>query len=184
MSRKTCNETLRYAQDEKGGFNLELKEKLLFVTKGGEDCDKGFTYILELAKTLDAGIAMLMVYSKKVMQTYEDVMAAVAFAEAGDRETVKQLMQAQENDIKEISDRKIAEMVERCRENSISFTYTVVADDAVSAIKDFLKTRPEVDMVLLSPNLSVSKKSIDLKKLLKNITKPIVTVSIPVRSEA
>jgi hypothetical protein len=91
------------------------KEKLLFVTRGGEDCDNGFTYILELAKTLNAGIAMLMVYNKNVMQTYEDVMAAVAFAEAGDLETVKNLMQTQERVIKETAGKKIKEMTEKCR---------------------------------------------------------------------
>jgi hypothetical protein len=71
------------------------KETLLFVTKGGEDCDTGFTHILELAKTLNAAIAMLMVYQKGVMNTYEDVMAAVVFAEAESLNR-KELMQAQE----------------------------------------------------------------------------------------
>ena len=160
------------------------KEKLLFVTRGGEDCDNGFTYILELAKTLNAGIAMLMVYNKNVMQTYEDVMAAVAFAEAGDLETVKNLMQTQERVIKETAGKKISALTEKCRENSVPFTYHIAADEAITAIKDFVKNRPEIDMVLLSPNLSVSKKGIDLKKLLKNITKPIVTISTPAKAGA
>lgn len=158
------------------------KEKLLFVTKGGEDCDNGFNYILELAKTLNAGITMLMVYNKNAMQTYEDVMAAVAFAEAGDLETVQELMQTQERAIKETAGKKINELTEKCRENSVPFTYQIVADDAITAIKDFVKNRPEIDMVLLSPNLSVSKKGIDLKKLIKNITKPIVTISTPAKA--
>ncbi len=160
------------------------KEKLLFVTKGGEDCDNGFTYILELAKTLNAGIAMLMVYNKRVLDTYEDVMAAVAFAEAGDLETVKELMQTQERVIKETAGKKIKELTEKCRENSVPFTYQIAADDAITAIKDFVKNRPEIDMVLLSPNLSVSKKGIDLKKLIKNITKPIVSISVPAKAGA
>jgi len=156
---------------------LMMKEKLLFVTKGGEDCDNGFPYILELAKTLNAGIAMLMVYNKKAMTAYEDVMAAVAFAEAGDLETVKQLMQSQEKDIKEASDKKIREMYEKCCENSVPFSYQIVAGEAITAIKNFLKNRPEIDMVLLSPNLYAGKKSLDLKELLRNITKPIVSIS-------
>ena len=161
-----------------------IKEKLLFVTKGGEDCDKGFTYILELAKTLNAGIAMLMVYNKRVMETYENVMAAVAFAEAGDLQTVKGLMQAQERVIKETAEKKINELTEKCRENSVPFTYQITADETITAIKNFVKTRPEIDMVLLSPNLSVSKKGVDLKKLLKNITKPIVSISVPAKAGA
>src|SRR4030066_2478799 len=98
-----------------------MKEKLLFVTKGGEDCDNGFTYILELAKTLKASIAMLMVYQKGMMNTYEDMMAAVVFAEAGELETVKELMQAQERGIREAAEKKIREMSEKCVENSVPF---------------------------------------------------------------
>jgi hypothetical protein len=153
------------------------KEKLLFVTKGGEDCDQGFTYIFELAKTLNAGVAMLMVYDRKMKESYEDVMSAVVFAEAGDVETVRELMQSQEKSIKKNAEKKIAEMNEKCRENSVPFTYQIVEGDAITAIKNFVKVRPEIDMVLLSPNLSVRKQGINLKKLIKNITKPVVTIS-------
>jgi hypothetical protein len=66
----------------------------------------------------------------------------------------------------------------------VPFTYQIAADDAITAIKDFVKNRPEIDMVLLSPNLSVSKKGIDLKKLIKNIAKPIVTISTPAKAWA
>ncbi|MBI5408315.1 MAG: hypothetical protein HZA14_03010 [Nitrospirae bacterium] len=161
-----------------------MKEKLLFVTKGGEDCDNGFTYILELAKTLNAAIAMLMVYSKNAMQTYEDVMAAVAFAEAGDHAMVKELMQGEEKRLKETVNKKVEEMAERCRENSVPFTYRIDADETITSIKHFLKNSPGVDMVLLSPNLSENKKEIDLKKLIKNITKPICAISVPIKAEA
>ncbi|MBI4690871.1 MAG: hypothetical protein HY754_11510 [Nitrospirae bacterium] len=156
-----------------------MKEKLLFVTKGGENCDEGFSYVLELAKTLNSGIAVLMVYNKRIMETYEDVMAAVAFAEAGQLETVKELMNGQEKEIREIQDRKIKELTERCGEISIDFDYRIATGDTISAIKDFLKGMPNIDMVLLSPNLSENKKVIDLKKLIKNITKPIVSITKP-----
>ena len=162
--------------------NKKMKEKLLFVTRGGEDCDNGFSYILELAKTLNAGIAMLLVYNKRAMNTYEDVMAAVAFAEAGDHEMVKELMQEQEKRINETTDKKIQELAEKCSQNSVPFFYEIDVDDPITAIKDFVKNRPGIDMILLSPNLSGNKKSLDLKKLLKNITKPIVTMSKPAKA--
>ncbi len=161
-----------------------MKEKLLFVTKGGEDSDSGFSYALELAKTLNKDISILMVYSKQIRNAYEDIMAAVAFAEAGDHETVKELLQKQEKEIKEIEDRKIGELTERCREVSVDITHQTAVGDPITAIKDFLENRPGIDMVLLSPNLSTNKKGIDLKKLLKNITKPIVTISRPAKAEA
>jgi len=161
-----------------------MKEKLLFVTKGGEDCDSGFSYILELAKTLKTGVAMLMVYNKRVRDTFEDVMAAVAFAEAGNHEMVKELMQEQGKRIQEITDKKINELAEKCRENSVPFFYQIDFDDPVTAIKDFVRNRPSIEMVLLSPNFSENKKGIDLKKLIKNITKPIVTISRHANAEA
>ncbi len=161
-----------------------MKEKLLFVTKGGEDSDNGFSYALELAKTLNKDISILMVYSKQIINAYEDIMAAVAFAEAGDHETVRELMQKQEKEIKEIENRKIRELTERCREVSVDIIHQTAVGDPIAAIKDFLKNRAGIDMVLLSPNLSANKKGIDLKKLLKNITKPIVTISRPIKAEA
>ncbi len=161
-----------------------MQEKILFVTKGGEDSDNGFSYAVELAKTLNAGIAVLMVYSKQTLTALEDTMAAVAFAEAGDTETVKWLLHEQEEKIKEDAESKIKKFVEICGKNSISLVYRTALDDTITAIKDFLKNRPFIDMVLLSPNLSADKKGIDFKKLLKNITKPVVAMSAPAKAEA
>jgi len=153
-----------------------MKEKLLFVTKGGEDCGKGFSYVLELAKALDAGVAVLTVYSKRAMETFEDVMAAAAFAEAGDVETMRELMRGQEKEIKETAEKKINDFSEKCKDADIDFSYEVKAGEAIQVIKDFLKDKPGIDMILLSPNLSGDKKLLDIKKMLKSITKPIVTI--------
>jgi hypothetical protein len=130
-----------------------MQEKILFVTKGGEDCDNGFAYAVELAKTLNAGIAVLMVYGRHVKDTYEDLMAAVAFAEAGDTETVKRLMHEQEEGIKKTAEKKIKELIEICGKNSLPLVYQTAFDDTITAIKDFLKNRPFIDMVLLSPKI-------------------------------
>lgn len=159
-----------------------MKEKLLFITKGGEHNDDGFSYVLELAKALNKGIAVLMVYKEKMMQSYEDVMAAVAFAEAGDLKTVEELMNGQEKAIKEAEQRRIKELTERAREASIDITCNVAVRDVAGAIKDFLKDRPNIEMVLLSPNLSEDMGFKAVKKLLKNISKPIVTIR-PVKAE-
>ena len=153
-----------------------MKEKLLFVTKGGEDCDKGFSYVLELARALNAGVAVLMVYSKRVVESLEDVMAAATFAEAGDIETMRELMCGQEKEIKETAEKKINEFSEKCRNADIDFSSEVKTGEAIQIIKDFLKSKPGIDMVLLSPNLSGDKKLLDIRKMLKNITKPIVTI--------
>ena len=161
-----------------------MKEKLLFVTKGGEGCDEGFSYVLELAKVLKTGIAVLMVYGRHVMQKYEDVMASVAFAEAGDLKTVEELMNSQRKEIKKKEEGKIREMAERCADIPLDFTIRDEGDDVISTVGDFLKGRPGIDMVLLSPNLSGNKKMFDTKKMLKSITKPIVTITKSANAEA
>lgn len=162
-----------------------MKEKLLFVTKGGEDCDKSFSYMLELAKTLDAGVAVLMVYSKRAMESFEDVMAAATFAEAGDIETMRELMHGQEKEIKQTAEKKVKEFSEKCRGADIDFSSEIKTGEAIQVIKDFLKSKPGIDMILLSPNLSGDKKLLDIRKMLKNITKPIVTImAAPPEAEA
>ena len=161
-----------------------MKEKLLFVTKGGEDYDNGFPYVLDLAKILHTGIVMLLVYDKRTMDSYEDTMAAVAFAEAGESKTAKELVQEQEKKVRDAADRRIRELSERCKENSVPFMSQIIVNDTVAAIKNFLEDRPYIDMILLSPNLSVNRKGIDLKKLLKTITKPVVTISRPAEAGA
>ncbi|MBI4683398.1 MAG: hypothetical protein HY757_09915 [Nitrospirae bacterium] len=160
-----------------------MKEKLLFVTKGGEDSEDGFSYVLELAKSLNAGIEMLMVHGKQAMETYEDMMAAVAFAEAGDHETVRLLVNRQQEEIREIEAKKIEGFAEKCREQSINFSCKVESGDAISAVKDLLRSKPNIEMVLLSPNISANKKILDFKKMLKQITRPVVSISRLAESE-
>jgi len=156
-----------------------MKERLLFVTRGGEDCDNGFPYVLDLARVLNTGIMMLVVYDKRATDSYEDTMAAVAFAEAGETKTAKAIMEEQVKKLREASDRKIRELDGKCKEISVPFMSQATVNDTAAAIKTFLKDKPYIEMVLLSPNLSAGKKVMDLKKLLRTITKPVVTISKP-----
>ncbi len=161
-----------------------MREKLLFVTKGDKDYEDGFSYVIELAKSLKAGIAILMVYEKKFSSVYEDAMTAAAFAEAGEFKTAKEMLMEQEKETNEVAEKKFKELVERYGEISGDMTYQVAIGDVVTSIKDFMKNKPNIDMVLLSPNLSGNKNIIDVKKLIKNITKPIVTISRPLQAKA
>ena len=154
-----------------------MKEKLLFVTKTDGNFDEGFSYVLELAKSLNAGIEMMIVYGKNVMDTYEDVMAAVAFAEAGDHETVRELMKKEQREIKDIEEKKIKEFAAKCREHSVDFSFRTESGDIITAVRNLLRNIPSIDMVLLSPGLSGNKKLLDIKKMLKQVTRPVVAIS-------
>ena len=161
-----------------------MKEKILFVTKGGESCDEGFSYVLELAKTLAADIAVLMIYPEQILTTFEDVMAAAAYAEAGDFKTVKTLMDEQLRAIQDASGKKIRELEGRCRDASIGITCSEVSGDTATSIREYLKDKPSIDMVLLSPDLSANKKVLDIKKLIRHVSKPIVSISKPAEAGA
>ena len=161
-----------------------MKEKILFVTKGGEDSDEGFAYVLELAKALNSGIAVLVVYPRQMMTTFEDVMMTAAYAEAGDFKSVKTLLDEQEKTLKETEEKKVREMTVKAAEISADLTCHVASGDVTTAISDYLRDKPGVDMVLLSPNLSGNKKVFDIKKLIKNISKPIVNITMPAKARA
>jgi nucleotide-binding universal stress UspA family protein len=161
-----------------------MKEKILFVTKGGENTDEGFSYVLELAKALNSGIAVLVVYPRQMMTSFEEVMSAAAFAEAGDFQTVRTLMDEQETELKETEERKIEEMKGKAGEISLGLIHKAVSGDVASAITDYLKEKTGIEMVLLSPNLSKERKILDLRKLLKKISKPIVNITLPEKAEA
>ncbi len=161
-----------------------MKEQILFVTKGGENTDEGFSYVLELAKALNSGIAVLVVYPRQMMTSFEDVMSAAAFAEAGDFQTVRTLMKEQETELKETEEKKIKEMKVKAAEISVGLIYKTVSGDVASAITDYLKERTGIEMVLLSPNLSKERKILDIRKLLKNISKPIVNITLPEKAGA
>ena len=68
--------------------------------------------------------------------------------------------------------------------NSVDLTCQVVSGDVTAAISDYLRDKPGVDMVLLSPSLSGNKKFFDVKKLIKNISKPIVNITMPAKARA
>ena len=71
-----------------------MKDKILFVTKGSEQCDEGSSYALELAKTLHAGIEILIMNASHPATQFEDVMAAAAFAEEGDLKSTKEVLES------------------------------------------------------------------------------------------
>jgi hypothetical protein len=160
-----------------------MKDRVLFVTKGGESCEEGFSYVTELALTLNAGIDVLFIFPEQSNRTFDDIMVMAAFAEAGDFKTVKKQMEEEQRRSKEEADTRIRSFIERARRTVSDLVYEISFSDISSAIKSHLKNRPYIDMVLLSPSLSANKKSIDLKKLIENISKPIVYISKPLSAE-
>ena len=155
-----------------------MKKKLLFVTKGNAEYEEGFSYVLELSESTRTDIIILIIYHKPLIKTLEDSMAAVAFAEAGETDTANEIseeyLQEMHNDTKKKTESLIIKYCIHARPLKISFK--TATGDMVSNIKKVVEDEPAVNMVLLSPSLG-GKSVINAKKLLKIISKPIVSVS-------
>jgi hypothetical protein len=63
-----------------GPSKEDVKEKkmkrnqLLFVTYHDENFEDGLSYALDLAKTMNDGIEILMIYKRKVLEKFDDMM--------------------------------------------------------------------------------------------------------------
>jgi len=160
-----------------------MREKLLFLTRGCENFDSGFSYVAELARTLKADVSMLIIYNKRVIDAYEDIMTAAVFAQAGEFKTAKEILHEKENELKAAVEKKLRELSDTY-DISSNINYHIRIGDVLSNLNKFLKNTPSINMILISPSLSKSKKEINLNKLIKKISKPIVTISQPAQAGA
>ncbi len=151
----------------------KVKKHLLFVTCQNESGDDGLAYAVDLAKTLQEGLTILVVQAKKLGQRFEDLMSAVAFAEENEHETARQLVRGSESALATTG------MVEQCRMMGIEAGMTTAQDDLVPAISTALRNSRAVDMVILSPSITrdgnVSAK--ELQRLVRTASRPVVTIA-------
>jgi hypothetical protein len=150
-----------------------VKKHLLFVTCQNESGDDGLAYAVDLAKTLQEGLTILVVKAKKLGQRFEDIMSAVAFAEENEHETARQLARGSDDA------EAYPGMVEQCRILGIEAGMTTAHGDLVPAISSALKSSRAVDMVILSPSITrdgnVSAR--ELQRLVRTASRPVVTIA-------
>ncbi|HTR44555.1 MAG TPA: hypothetical protein VMH06_02510 [Thermodesulfovibrionales bacterium] len=158
-----------------------MKRKLLFVTYHDENFEEGLSYALDLAKTMNDGIALLMVYRRTVLERFEDMMTVVTFAEANEHKTARELIRDDLSGKSGVDDydRKIALLTERCEQYGIPVEVNAAATDVLTAVRNILKQKRDIDMVLLSPSVtgdgSITTKT--LNKLVKTASRPVVTMA-------
>ncbi|MBI4709936.1 MAG: hypothetical protein HY806_07235 [Nitrospirae bacterium] len=152
-----------------------MKKNLLFVTYQDEECDEGLSYAIDLAKIMDRGITILLVCKQKLMEKFENMMTAVTFAEAGEHKTAQELLS--KNNPKNAG--AVSILIEKCRRSGVDTNIQTTTMDIVLAIKDSLKHKNTVDMVLLSPSITNNGKikSGDLQKLVRTASRPVVTMA-------
>lgn len=155
------------------------RNQLLFVTYHDENFEDGLSYALDLAKTMNNGIEILMIYKRKVLEKFGDMMTAITFAEAGEHQTAREMISEDYKNQNEDYEKKLATIKEKCTRSGIAVDFSTAATDAISAIKNILRQNAKIDMVLLSPSVTndgnVNAKV--LNKLVKTASRPVVTMA-------
>jgi hypothetical protein len=159
---------------------VRMRKQLLFVTYESEDMDEGLSYAIDLAKTMDKDISILITSNKKTLrEKFDDLMTAVTFAEANEHETALQTITRGESTGEKSAEKKADLLAEKCRESGVSVNVHAATADLFPAIKDFLGKKSGIDMVLLSPSITdngnVSAR--ELNKLVRTASRPVVTMA-------
>ena len=153
--------------------------QLLFVTFHDENFEEGLSYAIDLAKVTNNCISLLMIYKRKVMEKLGDTMTVVAFAEANEHKTARERIKEDYESKSESYEERLNQLLEKCRQSGVPVDISTAATDAVSAIKNLLRQNTNIDMVLLSPNITKDKHITvkDLNRLVKTASRPIVTMA-------
>jgi hypothetical protein len=155
------------------------RRKILFVSYVDEKLDDGLSYVFELAKTMNKGIAVLFLYKKNFMKRVEDVFSTIAFAEGSERETAKEVMERIDRNGGSNSGERLALLQEQCKKEGVPLEIHDAALDTMSSVREYLKERSDIDLVLLSPLVSNSGNLSTkvLNRLVHSVARPIVTMA-------
>jgi hypothetical protein len=156
------------------------KRQLLFVTYQDEHIDEGISYTIELAKAMLEDIVVLLVRKKdSLKEQFEDIMAGVTFAEAGEHETARRIVSGKERVLAAGMDGKITEMIVASSKAGVHLDVQHTDSDVVSGIRSYLKGNTVVDKVVLSPAVTEGEvlTTRELNRLVRIASRPIVTMT-------
>ena len=156
------------------------KRQLLFVTYQDEHLDEGISYTIELAKAMIEDVVVLLVWKKdSLKEQFEDIMAGVSFAEAGEHETARRIASGRDRVLPEALDRKITEMIVASSKAGVHLEVRQTDKDVLSGIRSFLKDQGNIDKVVLSPAVTECEMltTRDLNRLVRTASRPIVTMT-------
>lgn len=142
-------------------------KEILYVSYNDEPLDDGFSYAIYLAGLL--GEKLRVVLLDRHESRFEKTMAAVAFAEANEHETAREIM-AGDNGNSDMQNQVVA----RCRDEGINVNVHSGLNATVSGIRNFIGSK-NIDLVLLSPLVTASRNI--LNKLQKSSPRPVVTLA-------
>jgi len=161
-----------------------MRPKVLFVTKGEEASFRdGFKYACDLAHIMNGSVMVLFNYDEKsFFRRFEDDMAVSAFAEAGAHDIAREYLSTDEHELKRDAEKKLNLLRQSCGKGQISGSL-VRRGKVEPIIRKILEDHPSIEMVILSPSLmDKDNKKARIKKLLRKIPRPVVTMSKPVEA--
>ena len=156
------------------------KRQLLFVTYRDDNLAEGVSYAIDLAKAMDEDIMLLFVQKQSsLIGKLEDLMTAVAFAEAGEHNTARQIATEDSRDREEVYNNELDAVVKKCLSEDIHVSVHTSPRDTLSGIRNFLKEHWAIDKVVLSPAITAAGNitSKDMSRLVRTVSRPIVTMT-------
>ena len=149
-----------------------MGKNLLYVTFRGKGSGKGLSYMIDLAKIVGKGIAILVIKRRNIAGRFDALMSAITFAEAGEHEFAKEMLKTDKKDT------EIDDITKICKASGITPLIYIASGDITSALRGIIKKDKSIDMVFLSPEITSGVLSVrDFKRLLKDISVPIVTMT-------
>lgn len=156
------------------------KRQLLFVTYRDDNVDEGISYTIELAKAMLEDIVVLLVRKKETLkEQFDTLMTGVAFAEAGEQETAREIVAGAGRDMPAIVKSKTTEMVLQSSKAGVHLEVMDTEKDVVAGIRSFLRDQSTIDKIVLSPGVTESEMltTRDLNRLVRTASRPIVTMT-------
>ncbi len=160
-------------------LNME-KRQLLFVTHLVENMTEGVSYAIELAKAMDEDIMILFVQKRKSLGAkFEDLMSAVAFAEAGEHRTAETIGAETRQYPGGAPNHELVNVLDKCLHEGVRVTVHTSPQDVLSGVRTFLKERRDINKVLLSPAVidAGNFSSKEMNRLVRAISRPVVTMA-------
>lgn len=146
------------------------RKELLFVTRSDEDFDDGLSYAVYLAGMLGEDLRVLLINRRGLSERFDDLMSAITFAEANEQETAVKMLSGGRGR----SEALRSALMEKYGDGRVKVDVQVSERDVFSSVRELLKERNRVDMVLVSPSLT---RDNNIHKLVKSSSRPVVTMS-------
>lgn len=154
-----------------------MKKRLLFVTTPQDGLEEGFSYAMDLANAMKEDISVLICRGKGLMERFDDVLSAITFSEVGEFDTARSFLQDEPGE--DSSEPGLEALRRRCDQAGIGLRSYSIAMNPVEAVKEFLKQKRGVDMVLLSPGITSrgKVKARELTRLMRTASRPVITMA-------